>query len=183
VKFESAQTNSPYLQGAFVAIDPAQWTRARHGQRPAVRRLKFNRAAGICASRRSTFKPVMYAAAIPLRHRLRRSSDSYISLEQQSGEDVDAAGLRQQIRWARCRCSALCSYRRHHTRSTRYAGQHRPGHSMARKFGITPRYRRIRPYSNALIDVYPLEMIGAYSVFTNLGLRTTPHATIVKVRT
>ncbi|MEP6778571.1 MAG: penicillin-binding transpeptidase domain-containing protein, partial [Gemmatimonadaceae bacterium] len=47
---------------------------------------------------------------------------------------------------------------------------------MARKFGIhTP----IPPYPSVYIgsaDVYPVEMIGAYSVFANLGLRTTPNA-------
>ena len=62
---------------------------------------------------------------------------------------------------------------------------HRPGTSvreaviaMARRFGITT---PIPPYPSIFIgsaDVYPLEMIGAYSVFANLGMRTTPHAIV-----
>jgi penicillin-binding protein 1A len=52
--------------------------------------------------------------------------------------------------------------------------------AMARRFGIsTP----IPPYPSIYIgsaDVYPIQMIGAYSVFANLGLHTDPHA-IVKV--
>jgi penicillin-binding protein 1A len=48
--------------------------------------------------------------------------------------------------------------------------------SMARNFGITT---PIPPYPSIFIgsaDVYPVEMIGSYAVFANLGLRTTPHA-------
>ena len=51
---------------------------------------------------------------------------------------------------------------------------------MAKRFGLTT---PVPPYPSMFIgsaDVYPLEMIGAYSVFANLGLRTTPYA-IVRV--
>jgi penicillin-binding protein 1A len=54
--------------------------------------------------------------------------------------------------------------------------------SMARRFGIsTP----VPPFPSSFIgsgDVYPIEMIGAYSTFANLGMRTTPHA-ILRVET
>ncbi len=52
--------------------------------------------------------------------------------------------------------------------------------TMARRFGITT---PIPPYPSMFIgsaDVYPVQMIAAYSVFANLGLRTSPHA-ILKV--
>ena len=48
--------------------------------------------------------------------------------------------------------------------------------TMARRFGITT---PIPPYPSIFIgsaDVYPIQMIGSYSVFANLGLRTTAHA-------
>src|SRR6185295_6367891 len=47
---------------------------------------------------------------------------------------------------------------------------------MARRFGITT---PIPPYPSIHIgsaEVYPLELVGAYTTFANLGTRTTPNA-------
>jgi penicillin-binding protein 1A len=53
---------------------------------------------------------------------------------------------------------------------------------MARKFGLSS---EIPPYPSIHIgaaEVYPIELIAAYSAFANLGVRTTPQA-IVRVET
>ncbi len=178
---ESAAANSPYLQGAFVAIDPRTGlVRAMVGGRD-YDDSKFNRATQALRQPGSTFKPVMYASAIHAGFTPAQIvDDSPISLEQLSGETWTPQNYDMKFMGSMPMRKALYMSRNLAAINTGTQVGVGPVISMARKFGITT---PIPPYPSMFIgsaDVYPLEMVGAYSVFANLGLRTTPHA-IVKV--
>jgi penicillin-binding protein 1A len=174
-----AGANAPYLQGAFVALDP------RTG---AVRTMvggrdfddsKFNRTVQALRQPGSTFKPIVYATAIHAGMTTAQLvDDSPISLDQMSGDawtpqnyDLKFMGL-LPMRKALYMSRNLAAIR------TGMEVGPQAVISMARKFGIhTP----IPPYPSIFIgsaDVYPIELIGAYSTFANLGLRTSPYAII-----
>ncbi len=174
---DAAGDNAPYLQGAFVALDPRTGAvRAMVGGRD-FDDSKFNRATQALRQPGSTFKPVVYASAIHAGFTpAQMVDDSPISVDQMSGEawtpqnyDLKFMGL-MPLRKA--------LYMSRNLAAIRTGMELGPSAviDMARKFGIhTP----IPPYPSVFIgsaDVYPVEMIGAYSVFANLGLRTTPHA-------
>ena len=178
---ERGAANSPYLQGAFVAVDPRSGAvRAMVGGRD-FGDSKFNRAVQALRQPGSTFKPIVYATAV---HEgfgpAQIVDDSPISLDQVSGEtwtpqnyDMKFQG-NMPMRKALYQSRNLAAIR---TGMTVGAGS---VISMARRFGITT---PIPPYPSIFIgsaDVYPVQMIAAYSVFAYLGLRTTPHA-ILKV--
>ena len=178
---ESGAANSPYLQGAFVAIDPRSGlVRAMVGGRD-YDDSKFNRAVQALRQPGSTFKPVMYASAIHAGFTAAHIvDDSPISVEQLSGENWEPQNYDMKFMGPVPMRKALYMSRNLAAINTGTQVGVGPVISMARKFGITT---PIPPYPSMFIgsaDVYPIEMIGAYSVFANLGLRTTPHA-IVKV--
>lgn len=174
---EAGTANSPYLQGAFIAIDP------RNG---AVRALvggrdfddsKFNRAVQALRQPGSTFKPIVYASAIHAGFTPAQIvDDSPISVDQMSGEAWTPQNYDMKFMGQMPMRKAL--YMSRNLAAIRTGMQVGAGQviSMARKFGLsTP----IPPYPSIFIgsaDVYPIEMVGAYSVFANLGLRTTPNA-------
>lgn len=180
---QTGAANSPYLQGAFVVIEPRTGAvRAMIGGRD-FGDSKFNRAVQALRQPGSTFKPIMYAAAI---HEGFAPSqlveDSPLSLDQVSGEtwtpqnfDLKFMG-EMPLRRALYQSRNLAAIRTGMMVGTDAVI------SMARNFGITT---PIPPYPSIYIgsaDVYPLQLISAYSVFANLGIRTTPHA-ILKVET
>lgn len=178
---ERGAANSPYLQGAFVAIDPRSGAvRAMVGGRD-FGDSKFNRAVQALRQPGSTFKPVVYAAAV---HEGFGPSqvvdDSPIALDQVSGETWTPQNYDLKFQGNLPMRRALYMSRNLPAIRTGMAVGTDAVISMARRFGIsTP----IPPYPSIFIgsaDVYPVQMIGAYSVFANLGLHTTPHA-ILKV--
>jgi penicillin-binding protein 1A len=173
--------NSPYLQGAVISMDP------RNG---AIRALiggrdfddsKFDRATQALRQPGSTFKPIVYADAI---HNGRSASyilnDSALMVPQIRGQewtpqnyDLKFMGnipLREALYLSR----NLAAIR---------LGMELGEQSVieeARKFGITT---PIPPYPSIHIgsaDVYPIEMVAAYSAFATLGVRAVPNA-VVKV--
>ncbi|MBC8085946.1 MAG: PBP1A family penicillin-binding protein [Phycisphaerae bacterium] len=173
----TAGANAPYLQGAFVAIDPRSGAvRAMVGGRD-FDDSKFNRAVQALRQPGSTFKPVMYATAIHAGFSPGQMvDDSPIAVEQLSGEDWTPQNYDMKFMGEMPMRKALYMSRNLAAIRTGMEVGPQAVISMARKFGIkTP----IPPYPSIYIgsaDVYPVEMIGAYSVFANLGLRTTPHA-------
>ena len=84
---ETGAANSPYLQGAFVAIDPRSGAvRAMVGGRD-FGDSKFNRAVQALRQPGSTFKPLVYATAIHQGYSPAQVvDDSPISLDQLSGD-------------------------------------------------------------------------------------------------
>ena len=173
----STTPNSPYLQGAFVALDP------RNG---AIRALvggrdfddsKFNRATQALRQPGSTFKPIVYADAIQNgRPPSYIVDDSPITETQVSGEDWTPQNYDLKFMGPMPLRRALYLSR---NLATIRLGQELGEPSvidMAKKFGITT---RIPPYPSIHIgsaDVYPLEMIASYTAFATLGVRTTPNA-------
>ncbi|WP_337169321.1 PBP1A family penicillin-binding protein [Gemmatimonas aurantiaca] len=178
---ERGAANSPYLQGAFVAIDPRTGAvRAMVGGRD-FGDSKFNRAVQALRQPGSTFKPIVYATAI---HEGFGPSqiidDSPLSLDQVSGEAWTPQNYDLKFQGNMPLRRALYQSRNIPAIRTGMALGTGNVIGMARRFGITT---PIPPYPSIFIgsaDVYPVQMIGAYSVFANLGLRTTPHA-ILKV--
>jgi penicillin-binding protein 1A len=171
--------NSPYLQGAVISMDP------RNG---AIRALiggrdfddsKFDRATQALRQPGSTFKPIVYADAI---HNGRSASyilnDSALTVPQINGQewtpqnyDLKFMGdipLRQALYLSR-------------NLATIRLGMELGEQSVieeARKFGITT---PIPPYPSIHIgsaDVYPIEMVAAYSAFATLGVRAVPTAVL-----
>lgn len=178
---ETAAANSPYLQGAFVALDPRTGgVRAMVGGRD-FEDSKFNRAVQALRQPGSTFKPIVYASAI---HQgfspAQIVDDSPVALEQLQGDAWTPQNYDLKFMGEMPLRKALYMSRNLAAIRTGLAVGAGPVISMARRFGLsTP----IPPYPSVFIgsaDVYPIEMIGAYSTFANLGVRTTPNA-ILKV--
>lgn len=178
---ETGLANSPYLQGAFVAVDPRTGAvRAMVGGRD-YSDSKFNRAVQALRQPGSTFKPIVYAAAVHAGFGPAQVvDDSPLSLVQASGEtwtpqnyDMKFAG-QLPMRRALYQSRNLAAIR------TGMAVGPQAVISMAKRFGIRTAIPAVPSMYIGSADVFPYQMIGAYSVFANLGMRTTPHA-IVRV--
>ncbi len=170
---------SPYLQGAFLALDPRTGAvRAMIGGRD-FDDSKFNRSVQALRQPGSTFKPIVYAAAIQNgRPPSYLVNDSPLVLEvpgqpewAPQNYDLKFLGeipLRQSLYLSR-------------NVSTVRLGMELGEQTVineARNFGITT---PIPPYPSIHIgaaDVYPIELISAYSAFANLGVRASPNAII-----
>jgi penicillin-binding protein 1A len=168
--------NSPYLQGAFIAMDPRTGAvRALVGGRD-FDDSKFNRAVQAVRQPGSTFKPFVYADAIqngrPLSYIL---DDSPLALPSGSSEwtpqnydnvFVGKIPMRQALFQSR-NIPAI------------KLGMELGVQSVideARRFGITT---PIPPYPSIFIgaaDVFPIEMVAAYTAFATLGTRAQPMA-------
>ena len=174
--------NSPYLQGAFVAMDPRTGAiRALVGGRD-FDDSKFNRATQALRQPGSTFKPIVYADAIqngrPMSYLL---DDSPLVVPMGDGSEWrpgnyegEGSGGKVPMRQALYNSINIPTIR---------LGMELGETSvidMARKFGLSS---NIPPYPSIFIgsaEVYPIEMVGAYSAFATLGTRAVPQA-IVRV--
>ena len=174
---EAAGSHSPYLQGAFVAMDPRTgYVRALVGGRD-FDDSKFNRATQALRQPGSTFKPVVYADAVqsgrPPSYVL---DDSPLSLEQSGGASWTPQNYDGKFEGAMVMRRALYMSRNVPTIRLGMELGEQSVIDMARRFGIStpiPAYPSIHIGS---ADVYPIEMIAAYSAFANLGVRATPTA-------
>ena len=172
---QSDSANSPYLQGAFVVVDPRTGAvRALVGGRD-FDDSKFDRATQALRQPGSTFKPVVYAAAIhsglPTSYLL---ADSPLTVPQPNGTEWTPQNYDLKFEGIMPLRRAL--YRSRNLATIRLGMQlGEPAViSMARQLGLsTP----IPPYPSIHIgsaDVYPIEMVGAYTAFATLGVRATP---------
>jgi penicillin-binding protein 1A len=170
-------TNSPYLQGAFIAMDPTTGAiRALVGGRD-FDDSKFNRAVQAVRQPGSTFKPILYADAIqngrPLSYIL---DDSPLTVQIGPGDtwtpqnyEGDFAGKIPMRR-------ALYQSRNVPTIRLGIELGIPSVIDEARKFGLTT---PIPGYPSIFIgaaDVYPIELVAAYSTFATLGTRAAPIA-------
>ena len=176
---EPSATQSPYLQGAAVVLE------ARTG---AIRALvggrdfqdsKYNRAVQALRQPGSTFKPIVYSAAIragypwstllvdePISVQLDPNQPPW---EPQNYDDKfeGKMTLRQGF------------YESRNIIAIKLGMELGPEAviSEATRFGISA--QKIPPYPSIYIgsaDVIPLELIAAYSAFANLGVRSVPIA-------
>jgi penicillin-binding protein 1A len=178
---ENAAANSPYLQGAFIAMDPRDGSvRALIGGRN-FDDSKFNRAVQALRQPGSTFKPIVYADAVqngrPPSYIL---DDSPLSYTPQGGQTWEPQNYDNKFEGKMPLRRAFYESR---NLATIRLGMELGEASVideARKFGLTT---PIPPYPSIHIgaaSVYPIELVAAYSAFATLGNRSTPMA-IVRV--
>jgi penicillin-binding protein 1A len=179
---EDTRGQSAYLQGAFVALDPRNGAiRALVGGRD-FEDSQFDRATQARRQPGSTFKPVTYATAIqsgrPPNYII---DDSPLILPQldtakpwtPQNYDLKFLGpmtMRRGLEESRNMIAIRLGME---------VGEQSVV-EMAAGFGLTT---PVPPYPSIHIgsaDVYPLEMVAAYSVFANLGWRV-PTSPIVRV--
>jgi penicillin-binding protein 1A len=169
--------NSPYLQGAFVVLDPRNGSiKAMVGGRDFYD-SKFNRATQALRQPGSSFKPIVYAAAVqngrPPSYIL---ADTAISIDQGTGTPWTPKNYDGRFLGPMPMRRGLYESR---NMVAIQAGMELGENTIineARNFGITT---PIPPYPSIFIgsaDVYPLEMIAAYAPFANQGIRATPNA-------
>jgi penicillin-binding protein 1A len=178
---EPARGNSPYLQGAFVAMDPRTGAvRALVGGRD-FDDSKFNRATQALRQPGSTFKPIVYADAIQNgRPPSYIVDDSPISVPQVGGTDWTPQNYDGKFEGPMPMRRGLYQSRNLVAIKLGMELGEQSVIDMARKFGLTT---PILPYPSIHIgaaDVYPIEMIAAYSAFATLGTRSSP-VSIVRV--
>src|SRR5688572_22125713 len=174
---QGSGAESPYLQAAFVAVDPRDGSvRAMVGGRD-YGDSQFNRATQAMRQPGSTFKPIVYATAITQgRSPATIIDDSPISLPQLDGTDWTPENYDLKFQGPMTMRRGL--YESRNLIAIRLGMEVGENNvvEMARKFGITT---PIPPYPSIHIgsaEVYPLELIGGYTTFANLGTRTTPNA-------
>ncbi|HEV7991257.1 MAG TPA: PBP1A family penicillin-binding protein [Gemmatimonadaceae bacterium] len=177
----AAAANSPYLQGAFVAMDPRTGAvRALVGGRD-FDDSKFNRATQALRQPGSTFKPIVYADAVQNgRPPTYLVDDSPVSVPQSGGGNWTPQNYDGKFEGPMPMRRGL--YQSRNIVAIKVGMELGPQSvtEEARKFGITT---PIPPYPSIYIgaaDVYPIEMVAAYSAFATLGTRSTPTA-IVRV--
>jgi len=174
---DNSRTTTPYLQGLVVTLEAKTgYIRAMVGGRD-FEDSKFNRATQALRQPGSTFKPIVYSAAVeagyPLSHVM---VDDPLSVELDPTEppwapqnyDLEFDGpmtLRRALYLSRNIIAIKLGME---------LGE-RGVISEASKFGFTTRIPAFPSIHIGSADVIPLEMIAAYTTFANLGTRTIPN--------
>ena len=166
---------TPYLQGAFVAMDPRTGgVRAMIGGRDYAD-SKFNRATQALRQPGSTFKPVVYSDAIQNGHTTAEAiDDSPLSVPQSGGGTWSPQNFDgKSMGYIPLRRALYLSRNQATVRLGMSLGEESVA-AMAKRFGLTT---AMPPYPSLHIgaaDVYPLEMIAAYTAFAAGGIRAKP---------
>ncbi len=174
---ETPGDNAPYLQGAFVAIDPRNGAiRAMVGGRDFYD-SKFNRATQALRQPGSAFKPIVYAAAVQNgRSPAYILQDTSISLDQGTGRPWTPRNYDGRFEGPMTMRRGLYQSRNMVAINAGLELGVNTVIGQARNFGITT---PIPPYPSIFIgsaDVYPLEMVAAYAPFANQGIRANTNA-------
>jgi penicillin-binding protein 1A len=166
---------TPYLQGAFVAMDPKTGgVRAMVGGRDYTD-SKFNRATQALRQPGSTFKPIVFADAIQNGHTTAEAlDDSPISVPQQGGGNWSPGNFDgKSMGFIPLRRALYLSRNQATVRLGMTLGEGSVA-SMARRFGLSTPMPQYPSLHIGAADVYPLEMVAAYSVFAAGGIRAKP---------
>lgn len=174
---QGSGAESPYLQAAFVAIDPRDGSvRAMVGGRDYFD-SQFNRATQAMRQPGSTFKPITYAAAVQHgRSPATIIDDAPINLPQLDGTEWTPENYDLKFLGPMTMRRGLYESRNLIAIRVGMEVGEATVVDMARKFGITT---PVPPYPSIHIgsaEVHPVELIGAYTTFANLGTRTSPNA-------
>jgi len=169
--------SSPYLQGAFIALDPRTGAvRAMIGGRD-FDDSKFNRATQATRQPGSTFKPIVYSAAIQNGRPLSSVvDDDPISVPLSNGQVWEPQNYEHNSLGPIPMREALYKSRNLATVRIGLDLGVQTVIREARNFGITT---PIPPYPSIFLgaaDVVPLQMVGAYTTFPTLGVRAAPTA-------
>ena len=177
--FDTVQTfpgSTPYLQGAFIALDPATGhVRAMIGGRN-FEQSKFDRARLANRQAGSSFKPFVYTAAIasgiPASHIV---VDAPVVYPQVSGEDWRPANFGGEFRGPMTMREGL------YTSTNMIAikvGWEEVGietvAQTARHMGIQTEIERFPSTTIGASEVIPIQVAEAYSAFPNLGTKVRP---------
>ncbi|HJR62946.1 MAG TPA: PBP1A family penicillin-binding protein [Gemmatimonadaceae bacterium] len=173
--------NSPYLQGAFIALDPRTGSvRALVGGRD-FDDSKFNRATQALRQPGSTFKPVVYAEAIregrPPSYMI---EDAPLSVPQVDGTDWTPQNYDLEFHGPVPMRRALYLSRNLPTVRLGMELGEENVIAMARRLGISSPIPAYPSIHLGAAGVYPIELVSAYSTFATLGIRAQPNA-IVRV--
>ncbi|MGK2962305.1 MAG: penicillin-binding protein 1A [Gemmatimonadaceae bacterium] len=174
---ETPGDNAPYLQGAFIAIDPRNGAiRAMVGGRDFYD-SKFNRATQALRQPGSAFKPIVYAAAVQNgRSPSYILQDTSISLDQGTGRPWIPRNYDGRFEGPMTMRRGLYQSRNMVAINAGLELGVNTVIGQARNFGITT---PIPPYPSIFIgsaDVYPLEMVASYAPFANQGIRANTNA-------
>ena len=161
---------SPYLQAAFVAMDPRTGAvRALIGGRD-FEDNKFNRAVQAARQPGSTFKPMVYAAAVqngkPPTYIL---DDSPLTLTMAVGDTWSPQNFDNQFDGQIPLRQALYQSRNVPTVRLGMELGEQTVVDMARKLGISTPIPLYPSVHLGAASVYPIEMVAAYSAFATLG--------------
>jgi penicillin-binding protein 1A len=166
---------TPYLQGAFIVIDPRSGAvRALVGGRD-YDDSKFNRATQALRQPGSTFKPIVYATAIqsgrPPSYIL---DDAPIELPQVAGDTWQPRNYDMKFEGPMVLRRAL--YQSRNLPAIRLGMElgEQSVVDMARKFGLTTPIPEFPSIHIGSAEAIPLQMVAAYSTFANLGWRVSP---------
>ena len=162
--------NSPYLQGAFLALDPRTGAvRAMVGGRD-FDDSKFNRAVQALRQPGSTFKPVVYAAAVqngrPPTYIL---DDSPLSMTMAQGDTWSPQNFDNQFEGQIPMRRSLFESRNIPTIRLGMELGEQTVVDMGRKLGLSTAIPLYPSVHIGAASVYPIEMIAAYSAFATLG--------------
>jgi penicillin-binding protein 1A len=169
--------SSPYLQGAFVSMDPRTGAvRAMVGGRD-FDDSKFNRATQALRQPGSTFKPIVYSAAIQSGFTPSYLLDD-VALSVAQIDGTDWTPQNYDLKFEGRMTLRKAFYTSRNIPAIRLGMEIGEQNVVdeARKFGITT---PIPPYPSIHIgaaDVYPVELMAAYSAFATLGKRAAPMA-------
>ena len=167
---------TPYLQGAFIALDPETGSvRALIGGRD-FNQSKFDRARLAKRQAGSSFKPFVYTAAIasgiPASHIV---VDAPVVYQQVSGEDWRPANFENEFKGPMTIREGL------YTSTNMIAiklGWEEVGiesvAQTARRMGIQTEIERFPSTTIGAVEVIPLQIAEAYSTFPNLGTKVRP---------
>src|SRR6476661_7681110 len=175
---DNSRTTTPYLQGLVVTLDAKTGNiRAMVGGRD-FEDSKFNRATQALRQPGSTFKPIVYSAAVEAGYPL-----SYVMVDDPLTVEIATdstpwAPQNYDLEFDGPMTLRRALYMSRNIIAIKLGMEIGEDAviSEATKFGIST---RIPPYPSIHIgsaDVVPLEMIAAYTTFANLGTRTLPNA-------
>ncbi len=168
-------SNTPYLQGLFIALDPHSGAvRAMIGGRD-FRQSKFNRATQALRQAGSAFKPFVYTSAIasgiPASHIV---VDAPVVRSQVSGEEWKPQNFTEEflgpitIREGLRRSINMIAIKLGEEVGMETVAQ------TAQRMGIRTEIERYPSTAIGAAEVIPLQMAEAYSTFATLGTRVRP---------
>jgi len=175
----NTRTTTPYLQGLAVTIEAKTgYIRAMVGGRD-FEDSKFNRATQALRQPGSTFKPIVYAAAVeagyPLSHVM---VDDPLSVELGDPTEPPWAPQNYDLEFDGPMTLRRALYLSRNIIAIKLGMElgEQAVISEASKFGLTTRVPAFPSIHIGSAEVFPLEMIAAYTTFANLGTRTVPNA-------
>jgi penicillin-binding protein 1A len=174
--------NTDYLQGALLAMEPKNGhIKAMVGGRNYWE-SKFNRVVQALRQPGSSFKPFVYTAAIdngiPA---CQVVEDSPISIDQADGTIWRPSNYTGEFRGpVTIRTGLTLSINLVSIKTLMTVGAETVG-AYARRMGIRTSIPAVESIAVGSADVYPIELISAYTVFPNLGVKVEPLA-ITEIR-